>query len=127
MIKKTFVCTLLAVFILVTASANNPGKPAATGKMPDNVKAIVDKSCFGCHNSDSKNDKAKEKFNFSTLESLDNVNKIKAFSEVGEIIEKDEMPPAKFLEKYPDHKLSESDKKILIEWAQAEAKALMKK
>ncbi len=54
------------VFVSFTLSQTSP----ASVQMPDNVKAAIDKSCFGCHNSASQNVKAKEKLDFSTLSSL---------------------------------------------------------
>jgi hypothetical protein len=36
------------------------------------------------------------------------------------------MPPAKFLEKFPDKKLTDAEKKKLMDWAKNEAKSLMK-
>jgi uncharacterized membrane protein len=93
--------------------------------MPDDVKAIIEKSCFGCHNTDSKNDKAKEKLDLKTFDSLTKNKMIASLKEITETIEENEMPPAKFLEKNPDKKLTDAEKKILMDWANSEAKALM--
>jgi hypothetical protein len=41
-------------------------------------------------------------------------------------VEENEMPPAKFLEKNPDKKLTEAEKLVLMNWANNEAKGLMK-
>ena len=95
--------------------------------MPDNVKALIEKSCFGCHNTDSKNDKAKEKLDLKTFNALGKKEMIHALGEIAETVEENEMPPAKFLEKFPDKKLTDAEKKILIDWAKSEGKALMKK
>ena len=46
---------MFGLFVAFTAE-NKTNKPITT---PDNVKAIIENSCFGCHNTDSKNDKAK--------------------------------------------------------------------
>jgi uncharacterized membrane protein len=110
---------------MVAFSAENPSETKAV-KMPDNVKAVIDKSCFGCHNSDSQNDKAKDKLNFSTFDSLAKNKMIASYKNMAETLEENEMPPAKFLEKYPDKKLTDAEKKILIDWANNEAKGLMK-
>ncbi len=124
MIRKS----LFSVFMLISMvafSAENPSETKAV-KMPDNVKAVIDKSCFGCHNSDSQNDKAKDKLNFSTFDSLAKNKMIASYKNMAETLEENEMPPAKFLEKYPDKKLTDAEKKILIDWANNEAKGLMK-
>lgn len=126
--RKHFVITLFAMFLsagLLNASVN-PTETKAPA-MPDNVKALIEKSCFGCHNTDSKNDKAKEKLDLKTFNALGKKEMIHALGEIAETVEENEMPPAKFLEKFPDKKLTDAEKKILIDWAKSEGKALMKK
>jgi len=122
------VLVLAVVFLFAGYSANavvtQTGTKAAA--MPDNVKAIIEKSCFGCHNTDSKNDKAKEALDLKTMESLSKQKMVHALKEIGEVVEENEMPPAKFLEKYPEKKLTDAEKKILIDWANNEAKSMMK-
>ena len=114
---------LLFASFLVTAG----GKPQETKtvNMPDDVKAIIEKSCFGCHNTDSKNDKAKEKLDLKTFDSLTVPKMIHALDKIEQEIKEDEMPPAKFLEKFPDKKLTDAEKKTLMDWANSQAKALM--
>jgi mono/diheme cytochrome c family protein len=126
--KKHFILGALTMFLsigLLNASVNPT--ETKTPAVPDNVKAIVDKSCFGCHNTDSKNDKAKEKLDLKTFDALGKKEMIHALGEIAETVEENEMPPAKFLEKFPDKKLTDAEKKILIDWANNEGKALMKK
>jgi cytochrome c553 len=120
-----FVLVVLLFASFMVSAAENPTESKAV-KMPDNVKAIIDKSCFGCHNTDSKNDKGKEKLNLSTFDTLTKNKMIATYKGMAEVVEENEMPPAKFLEKNPDKKLSDADKKILMDWANNEAKALMK-
>ncbi len=124
MIRKS----LFPVFILISMfafSAENPSE-TKTINMPGDVKAIIEKSCFGCHNTDSKNDKAKDKLNLSTFDSLTKMKMIAGYKEIAEVLEENEMPPAKFLEKNPDKKLTKAEKTILMNWANNEAKGLMK-
>lgn len=94
--------------------------------MPDNVKAIIDKSCFGCHNTDSKNEDAKEDLDFKELDSLSDLKKISAYKHIGDVVKKNEMPPEKVLEKRPEMKLTKEEKKTLIDWAKKEAETLVK-
>ncbi len=124
--KKFFSSVLIAVmfmsFGLFASEKNANSQPVP---MPENVKAIIEKSCFGCHNTDSKNDKAKEKLDLKTIDSLTKPKMIRALKEINEVVEENEMPPAKFLEKFPDKKLTDAEKTILMDWAKKEAKALM--
>jgi cytochrome c551/c552 len=114
------------VFSAFTVSASKNPVPAKGVTMPENVEAIVKNSCFGCHNTDSQNDKGKEALDFKTLNELPKNKKIHALREIGKVLEDNEMPPEKFLNKYPEKKLSDADKKVLMDWAAAEAKAQMK-
>lgn len=126
--NKKSVLMFAVVLLFSTYSVNASGIPTGskTPAMPNNVKAIIEKSCIGCHNTDSKNDKAKEALDLKTMESLSKQKMIHALKEIGETVEENEMPPAKFLEKNPDKKLTDAEKKILLEWAKSEAKSLMK-
>lgn len=110
----------------LVSATDNPVK-AKANPMPDNVKSIIEKSCFGCHNTDSKNEDAKEDLDFKAFDTLTKVEKVHALREIHKIVDKDEMPPEKFLQKYPDKKLTEAEKKILLDWAKTEAKSLTKK
>ena len=112
------------VATLFTMASENPTEAKAVA-MSDDVKAVIEKSCFGCHNTDSKNDKAKEKLDLKTLDNLTTPKMIHALREINEVVEENEMPPEKFLAKYPDKKLSDAEKKLLMDWASKEAKALM--
>lgn len=127
MLNKKFYSVFLAIFMvatLFTMASENPTEAKAVA-MSDDVKAVIEKSCFGCHNTDSKNDKAKEKLDLKTLDNLTTPKMIHALREINEVVEENEMPPEKFLAKYPDKKLSDAEKKLLMDWASKEAKALM--
>ena len=105
------------------ASEKTPAKGEIT--MPENIKAIVDRSCFGCHNTDSRNEDAKEDLDFKTLEGLTKVQQIGTLRHIGEVLEKKEMPPKQFLERFPDRALSEEESNLLAEWVKKEAAALL--
>ena len=113
---------MFGLFVAFTAE-NKTNKPITT---PDNVKAIIENSCFGCHNTDSKNDKAKKKLDLNTIDTLPTSKMIHILKEISEVIEENDMPPAKFLEKFPDKKLTDDQRKILIDWADSQSKSLMK-
>ncbi len=127
--KKNLFSLLLAGCLfssMLVSATDNPVKPKAN-PMPDNVKAIIEKSCFGCHNTDSKNEDAKEELDFKTLEQLTKVEKVRTLREIHKVVGKDKMPPEKFLQKYPDKKLTDAEKKILLNWAKTETKSLTEK
>jgi mono/diheme cytochrome c family protein len=118
----TLFAFLFSASVLV-ASDKTPVKGELT--MPENIKAIVDKSCFGCHNTDSQNEDAKEELDFKTFDTLSKVKKVGALRHIAEVVEEGEMPPKRFLERFPDRKLTEEEAKILTEWVKKEAEALI--
>ena len=115
--------TILFSSSILMAEDKTPVKGELT--MPENVKAIVDKSCFGCHNTDSRNEDAKEDLDFKTFDSLSKIKKIGALKHIGEVVEKGEMPPKRFLERFPEKELTEEEAKVLTEWVKKEASALI--
>ena len=115
---------LLFAFAGLFVSAQEPVKTSAT--MPENVKSIIDKSCFGCHNSESQNEDAKEDLNFTTFNELSTIKKLGTLKHISEAVEKGEMPPKRFLERFPDKKITEEEAKILTEWVKTESETLIK-
>ena len=112
-------------FAVMASGTENPAKYTPE-QMSDEVKAVIENKCFGCHNTDSKNDKAKEKLDFKTFNDLSRMKQISAYKEIGEVLEENEMPPKKFLDHYPDKKLTKDETKLLMDWAKKEAKSLVK-
>lgn len=95
-------------------------------EIPDNVKAIIDNKCYGCHNDESKSTKSKGKLNFDKFKA-DGYSKSKTISKLGKIakdVHKNEMPPEKFLAKYPDKTLTADESATLIDWAEGQRKNL---
>jgi hypothetical protein len=127
--------TLIAVGFLFTAAfflnfdkislgneASNADDPEFT--MPDNVNQIVQHSCFGCHNSDSKNAKAKLKLKFDELAELNKGKLAGKLSKIEKELKKEKMPPKKFLKHYPDRALTADQSKLLMDWAGSTANSL---
>lgn len=129
--KKIILPTVVfAAFIFGALILNTAYKtaPADSEKvLHEHVKSIIDQSCFQCHNAESQNEKAREALDFKSLDGLSKVKKITTLKEIAEVVEKGEMPPKKFLEKYPDKKLSEEQVKVLTEWSKKEIDALLGK
>jgi cytochrome c553 len=90
------------------------------------ARAIIENKCYGCHNSDSKNTKGKKKLNFDTLDKLSVYKQIGKYDDIQETITENEMPPKKFLAKYPHKALTANEKKVLDAWAIAKGEELSK-
>lgn len=118
----------IVVSFLLAATINASEKTEVNEnemKMPENVKAVVEKSCFGCHNTDSRNEDAKEDLDFKTLNDLSLIKKIGTLRDIAEVVEEDEMPPKKFLERYPDRAATDEEKEMLVTWVKKEAQKLI--
>lgn len=94
--------------------------------MPSEVKELVDNKCYGCHNSESKNTKGKKKLSFDLISSMSVYKQIGKYEGIHETVSEGEMPPKKFLKKYPNKALSTSEKEILLSWAKSEGEKLAK-
>lgn len=119
-----FATFIFGAFILNTSFKDAP--EISEKELPEQVKSIIDQSCFQCHNVDSQNEKAREALDFKSLDGLSKVKKITTLKEIAEVVEKGEMPPKKFLERYPDKNLTEEQAKILADWSKKEIDALLK-
>ena len=119
-------------FVLFTAFSNFNSKvssnPAPEEKfvIPEEINTIIEKSCFGCHNMESTNEKATEKLLIDKLSELSKAKLVAKLDNIAEIVGKNEMPPVKFLAKYPDKALTKEEAKQLKEWAAAASEELMK-
>ncbi|WP_340113216.1 heme-binding domain-containing protein [Maribellus mangrovi] len=125
--KFTLSFFFLGIFSLsVMANDSDKTESYPPTSMPDDVKAVIQNKCFGCHNTDSKNDKAKEDLDFKAFADLSKMKQISSYKKINEVLGENEMPPKKFLDHYPDKKLTEDEKKVLMKWAKAEAEKLVK-
>ncbi len=97
-------------------------------EIPEDVKAVLDNKCIGCHSNDAKGGKSKMKMNFDKFTN-GGYSTGKTISKLGKItkqLNKDKMPPKKYLDKYPDKKLTEEERKLLLNWASEESTILKK-
>ena len=94
---------VLAIFVQMNANENRTENPQASivkeYKFPKKVKAVIDKSCYGCHSENGKSDKAKDAFRWDQMHEYDNAKLVSVMEEIIEVIEEEEMPPKKMLEK----------------------------
>lgn len=110
-------------FTIDKANDNQIPEPLMPGvEMSENVKTIIDNSCYGCHNADSKNEKGKKKLDFDKIGS--DYNAIKSagkLKDIAKVVSDGDMPPEKYLEHYPEKALNDEQKKSLGDWATQQA------
>lgn len=123
----------LVVLSLVPLDRTNP---PVTGdiKAPDDVKAILKRSCYDCHSNETrwpwyayvapmnflvKRDvwEARKHLNFSEWAGYQAERKAKKQKECGEEVAGGDMPMAIYLPMHPDAKLSDADKQTIDAWA----------
>ena len=131
--KKLTFLLVISAFVIVcfsqltsnkAVSTQNPGH-ANDITFPEDIKAVIDKSCFGCHSQDGKSDEAKDALRWDLMGEYDKEKLVSVLDEIIEVIEKQEMPPEKFLEKKPEAKPTEAEYAALLEWAEAEAEKVL--
>lgn len=129
--KNTMLAALIlfsAAFLLsfdkISLNSQDETQSGSHFKMPDDVKQIVDNSCVGCHSSDSRNLKAKLKLKFDELGDLDVAKLAGKLSKIHKELEKEKMPPKKFVENYPDKAPTADQRKLLMNWAGSTADSL---
>lgn len=128
--NKTIAFLSIAIIAIVSLSSLNLANTTVISssevafEIPENIDAIFNESCYGCHNSESNNIKAKMKLKLDGLTSMKKSKMISKLSKIAKEVEKGDMPSKKFLAKYPDKALSDEDKKALIEWAKSSAAEL---
>jgi hypothetical protein len=94
-------------------------------EMPADIKTIVDKSCYGCHNTESRSEKGKAKLKWDKLNDLSKAKQVAVLETIIGAIKEDAMPPENFRERYPDNVPTKGDAKKLMEWADAQADKIM--
>jgi hypothetical protein len=130
--KKYFLVLLAVVLGFGFISLTNQSEPVSNSPVPEgeafvipeNVQSVIDKSCYGCHNSESQNEKGKKKLEFDQLSSLPTHKLTAKLADIAEIINENEMPPEKFLSKKPEATPTAVEKKILVDWATNTAEKL---
>jgi len=93
------------------------GNSEVTFNIPADVQSIIDKSCYGCHNSESSSIKGKMKLNFDKMPDMKTGKLVGKLSKISKSVKKGKMPPEKFLNKYPDKALTQEESNILTSWA----------
>lgn len=130
-IKNSVWMPLVVVFFISTAfvsfqSATVPNSNPEEGfAIPEDVNQILENSCFGCHNMESSSDKAKKKLLIDQLGDLSKTKLVGKLGNIYESLDEKEMPPKKFLDKYPDKALTDDETKRLMEWASKAAEEVM--
>ena len=118
---------VIAIFIQMKLNRENSSASETMEeyKFPKKVKAIIDKSCYGCHSEKGRSDDAKEALRWDMMGEYDKGKLVSVMDEIIEVIEKEEMPPKKMVERKPEIKPTEKEYATLMKWAEKEADKLL--
>lgn len=122
--KKQLVL-ILAVGILFLFFQSFRPEPPAQGIFPDEITSVLKTSCYDCHFTGSRAEKALNALNFDSWDTYRTTKKIGLLSDIAKMVGERKMPPGKYLENKPEAELSEQQVTMLSEWTQAEAEKLM--
>jgi len=133
--KKILWLTLIVAFLAIvfafnfsnaTVSINSPDPQEQINlDFPEDVKAILERSCFDCHTDEASNFKAKGKLNFSKWDEYKSSKKISKLDAICEEMKDGSMPKKKYVEKYPDKSMSHEDIDLICNWTSEESKKIM--
>jgi len=115
----------LVAFTHTSKSVTNPPQEKAAAVFPEDIRKILENSCFDCHSDASTNVKSKGKLNFSKWDKLSDAKKIGKMEAIHKEITEGNMPPD--LSKYPDHVLTQENKDLIYQWVTEESAKLMSK
>lgn len=104
---------------------SNPPQEQVAPVFPDEVQKILETSCFDCHTDAASNVKSKSKLNFSKWSELSDAKKIGKMEDMNEEVTESNMPPEKYLEKYPEKALKQEHKEIISKWVNETSSKLM--
>ena len=94
--------------------------------IPKGVHAVIMKHCFMCHNTKSKDEKPKKKLSYDILTHMALPDIVAKLQNISDVLNKDKMPPQKFLEHHPEKALNATDKSLLANWALSSADSLLR-
>ena len=119
-------------------SAETAGDISHIVPVPDSMMSLLKTSCYDCHSNHTNYpwysritpvnwwlydhiEEGKRELNFSTIASANFKRKARKMKEIAEQVEKHEMPLASYLWIHSEAKLSESQRKMVIDWAKRAA------
>jgi hypothetical protein len=121
------IAAVLAVMAFTYPSFNTYNNPQVklASIFPENVQKIFETSCYDCHSDLSSNEKAKTKLDFSGWGTLSDAKKVGKMQDIQDVISKGDMPPGKYVEKFPDRALTAEQKEVVNKCLTEESNKLM--
>ncbi|MBP6977605.1 MAG: heme-binding domain-containing protein [Bacteroidales bacterium] len=113
---------LLVAYVTLTSPAGSAESVNSSNTVwPENVAKILENSCYDCHTDLSGNAMAKAKLNFDGWDKLTDAKKLGTLDEICSEVTRGSMPPAKYISKYADRKLSPEQVTLICSWVEEES------
>ena len=122
--KKRIALVVIAGGLFILFQANRPN-PDLTSQIPEEVSTVLEASCYDCHSTGARSEDALKAVNFSEWEDYRTSKKVAVLGDIGKIVEKGKMPPEKYLDRNPEKKLSDAQKKLIIDWTKEASDKLL--
>jgi len=123
---------ILIIIQFIPADKTNPNVSKEI-ETPDQVKSVLEKSCFDCHSNETEwpwyssiapaswlvahdVNEAREHINFSTWNKYTTEDRLGIIEEMWEEVEEGEMPLWYYTLAHPRAKMTDEDKQILSDW-----------
>jgi hypothetical protein len=127
------VAVVLAIQVVPVSRTSGAGSVDAVAA-PADVTAILGRACGNCHSQATvwpwysrvapvswlvahDVNHGREHLDFSTLPALGPRKKAKLLGEIAEEVEEEAMPPRLYRLLHPEARLSEAERRVLVEWA----------
>ena len=120
------VLTILLIHIVMMKGNTIPQSSEPQADFPKKVSGILTNSCYDCHVTGAKAQKAVDALDFKKWEEYKLTKKISLLTKICEVVEKGDMPPGKYLKQNPEKALSASDVKTICNWTKKESEKLIK-
>ena len=124
--NKNYFSILTGILLILAFTLMSSMNITKADDIPGEVEKILENSCYGCHTTGAKAEKAVKAVDFKKWNQLKPIKKVGALNEIKEVLEEGAMPPEKFLNRYPDKALSGDDKETILKWVEEETAKLMK-
>lgn len=120
------VLTILLIHTVMMKGNTSPQGSEPPADFPKKVSGILSNSCYHCHTTGAKAQKALDALDFKKWEDYKLTKKISLLTKICEVAEKGEMPPGKYLKQHPEKALSASEVKTICNWTKKESEKLIK-
>ena len=123
--NKNYFSILTGILLILSFTLMSSMNITKADDIPEEVEKILENSCYGCHTTGAKAEKAVNALDFKKWDKLKPTKKVGALNDIKEVLDEGAMPPEKFLNRYPDKAPSEKDKETILNWVKQETAKLM--